>query len=284
MTFEMSRHRQPTRFAYHNKQQVFQNRALTEDEIRAVSPSIFAEGKHESRSERFTYIPTIEVLRGLRREGFVPFMVCQSRSRIEGKSEFTKHMIRLRRVEDVARNGGSPESILVNAHDGTASYQMYGGYWESVCSNGLWVGDTISEVRIPHKGDVTDKVIDAAYSVVDTLKLATEQRSAMKALDLSKDEQLVYARAATELRWDEAKAPVEPQKLLIARRYEDEQDSLWKTFNRVQENVIRGGLQGRTENNRRTTTREVNGIDQNSKLNRALWTLAEEFRKLKSSN
>ena len=33
------------------------------------------------------YIPTIEVLRGLRKEGFEPFMVAQSKSRIEGKSE-----------------------------------------------------------------------------------------------------------------------------------------------------------------------------------------------------
>lgn len=283
MNFSMTRNR-PTRFSSYNKQQVYQNRPLTEDEIRAIAPSIFALGAHESRSAKFTYIPTIEVLRGLRREGFEPFMVCQSRSRIEGKSEFTKHMIRLRRADQINGNGGSPESILVNAHDGTATYQMYGGYWESVCSNGLWVGETISEIRIPHRGDVTGKVIDAAYSVVDTLKLATEQRSAMKALDLSKDEQVVYAKAAAELRWDEGKAPVEPQTLLITRRPEDEQNSLWKTFNRVQENVIRGGLQGRTGDNRRTTTREINGIDQSSKLNRALWTLAEEFRKLKSSN
>ena len=29
-------------------------------------------------------------------------------------------------------------------------------------------------------------------------------------------------------------------------------------------------------------TREVNGIDQNTKLNRALWTLAEEMKRLKT--
>jgi len=45
---------------------------------------------------RYTYIPTIEVMRGLRREGFEPFMVAQGQSRIEGKADFTKHMIRLR--------------------------------------------------------------------------------------------------------------------------------------------------------------------------------------------
>jgi len=43
-------------------------------QMRQTAPSIFASGKHASRSERYSYIPTIEVLRGLRTEGFEPFM------------------------------------------------------------------------------------------------------------------------------------------------------------------------------------------------------------------
>ena len=59
---------------------------LSEEQMRAAAPSVFAEGKHASRSERYTYIPTIEVLRGLRKEGFEPFMVAQGASRVEGKA------------------------------------------------------------------------------------------------------------------------------------------------------------------------------------------------------
>ena len=73
--------------------------------MRLAAPSIFAAGKHASRSERYTYIPTIEVLRGLRKEGFEPFMVAQSASRIEGKTEFTKHMIRMRHAGAGRRPG-----------------------------------------------------------------------------------------------------------------------------------------------------------------------------------
>ncbi|MEO6563084.1 MAG: hypothetical protein ABIN99_08575 [Nitrosospira sp.] len=46
--------------------------------------------------------------------------------------------------------------------------------------------------------------------------------------------------------------------------------------------MIKGGLRGRSRNGRTTTTRAVNGIDQNVKINRALWVLAEEMRKLKA--
>jgi hypothetical protein len=46
------------------------NEALTDDQLRAAVPSIFATEAHESRSARFTPIPTIKVLDGLRAEGF----------------------------------------------------------------------------------------------------------------------------------------------------------------------------------------------------------------------
>ena len=85
-----------TRFA-RNTFVVRSDTPLAEDQMRSAAPSVFAAGKHDSRSERYTYIPTIDVLRGLRKEGFEAFMVAQGRCRIEGKAEFTKHMIRLRR-------------------------------------------------------------------------------------------------------------------------------------------------------------------------------------------
>ena len=73
------------------------------------------------------YIPTIEVLRGLRKEGFEPFMVAQGQSRVEGKAEFTKHMIRIRHAGHVSTRPEANEIILINSHDGASSYQMLAG-------------------------------------------------------------------------------------------------------------------------------------------------------------
>ena len=115
-----------TRFA--NSTHVLRSQTpLAEDQMRAAAPSIFAAGKHASRSERYTYIPTIEVLRGLRTEGFEPFMVAQGKSRIEGKTEFTKHLIRMRHSGQVSTKPEANEIILINSHDGASSYQMLAG-------------------------------------------------------------------------------------------------------------------------------------------------------------
>ncbi len=256
--------------------------ALSDDQIARVAPSIFADGKHESRSDRYTYISTGDVLKALRTEGFQPFMACQTRVRLEGKKEHTKHMLRLRHA-DMITGSEADEIILLNSHDGTSSYQMVAGQFRFVCSNGLVVGDCVEDLRIPHKGDVIGRVIEGAFTVLDTFETVKEQKELMNSVILSRDEQRVFADAALTLRYDsDDKAPITGEKLLQPRRYEDRKDDLWTTFNRVQENLIAGGLAGRNAAGKRTTTRSVTSMDKDMKLNRALWTLAEGMRSLKA--
>jgi len=124
---------------------------LSDDQIRRVSPSIFAEGKHESRSDRYAYIPTGAVLTALRTEGFQPFMVCQTRVRDEGKREHTKHMVRLRHATQI--NGAEAnEIILLNSYDGTSSYQLLAGLlrlWPAVHGQNYFPRQTMySQVRL----------------------------------------------------------------------------------------------------------------------------------------
>lgn len=116
-----------------------QERPLTNDELVKVVPSVFSEEKHNSRSDRYTYIPTITLLDKLREEGFQPFFACQSRVRDEDKRGHTKHMVRLRR-EGANKGTEVPEIILLNSHDGSSSYQMIPGMFRFVCTNGLVCG------------------------------------------------------------------------------------------------------------------------------------------------
>jgi hypothetical protein len=254
---------------------------LTDDQIKTVAPSIFAEDKHQSRTERYTYIPTIDIINGLRKEGFSPFMVCQSRTRDESKREHAKHMIRLRHANQI-HDKEANEIILLNSHDGTSSYQMLGGVLRFVCQNGLIAGNNINDIRIPHKGDIVNDVIDGAFRVLNDFEQINAEKEAMTMLTLSATEQSIFAKSALSLKYDEVlnPAPIAEEKLLRIRRSQDDATDLWTTFNCVQENMIKGGLRGRTATGKTTSTRPVNGIDQNVKLNRALWILAAEMKKL----
>ena len=257
---------------------------LSDDQIHRVAPSIFADAPHESRSQRYAYIPTAAVLTELRKEGFQPFMVTQTRVRDEGKREHTKHMIRLRHASQI--NGAEAnEIVLLNSHDGTSSYQMLAGMFRFVCSNGLVCGDTVADVRVPHKGDVSGHVIEGAYEVLRGFDRVKDSRDAMRAITLDEGEAEVFARAALALKYDPTDnkpAPITESQILMPRRFDDRRPDLWSVFNRTQENLTKGGLHGRSANGRRQQTRPVQGIDSDIRLNRALWLLADGLRQLKA--
>lgn len=268
-------------------------RALTEDELRRAAPSIFATTAHDSRSERFQPIPTIEVLRGLMAEGFMPVGAKQSGTRDESKRDFTKHMIRLRRIDHDRKyevGGTVCEILLKNANDGTSAYDLMAGLFRIQCLNSLVTQtSTIDSVKVRHSGDVMGKVIEGTYRVMGEAEKALAAPADWSQVKLDRDEREIFAEAAHFIRFADAEGNVDtaikPQQLLMPRRYDDRGDDLWTTFNVAQENVIRGGLRGvgRDANGhrRRTTTRAVNGIDQDVKLNKALWTLTEKMAALK---
>ncbi|MCR4158342.1 DUF945 domain-containing protein [Kerstersia gyiorum] len=257
---------------------------LSDDQIHRVAPSIFAEAPHESRSQRYAYIPTATVLTELRKEGFQPFMVTQTRTRHEDRRDYTKHMIRLRHASQINARGEANEIILLNSHDGTSSYQMLAGMFRFVCSNGLVCGDTVADVRVPHKGDVAGQVIEGAYQVLHGFDHALESRESMQAITLDEGEAEVFARAALSLKYDDPDkpAPITESQILMPRRFDDRRPDLWSVFNRTQENLTKGGLHGRSANGRRQQTRPVQGIDSDIRLNRALWLLADGLRQLKA--
>ncbi len=50
-------------------------------------PFVFSGDKHKSWSERYTYIPEINIINKLRDEAFLPFFACQSLIRNLGRRE-----------------------------------------------------------------------------------------------------------------------------------------------------------------------------------------------------
>ncbi|MEP9268639.1 DUF932 domain-containing protein [Enterobacter asburiae] len=257
--------------------QIRRDRPLTHDELRQHVPSVFGEDKHESRSDRYCYIPTITLLENLQREGFQPFFACQSRVRDPDRREHTKHMLRLRRAGQI-NDQQVPEIIILNSHDGASSFQLLPGIFRSVCTNSLVCGQSFGEIRVPHRGNVVERVIEGAYEVLGIFDQVEEKREAMQSLLLPPPAQHALAKAALMYRFGEEHQPVTEAQALSPRRWQDEKNDLWTVFNRLQENLSKGGLVGRSAQGKRSRTRAVNGIDGDLKLNRALWVMAEQLQ------
>lgn len=278
------------------------------DALKANVPSVFAVGAHDSRSDRYGVVSTAEVLRALWSEGWCPVMALEAEPRDVAKLGFQKHMLRLRRIDDVARTDGGgwndgtmrardsvSELVLVNSFDGSTSFQCLAGRWRFICANGMMTGTRFDEIRVPHRRNIVQGVVEAAAQIGGTFDAVEASVEAMRSVQLTAPERMDFANAAHALRFpvkvaeDGSKTgetPIAASQLLHPRRSADTGTDLWSVFNVVQENVIKGGLSARAPraNHRRgrmTTTREVGGIDGNVRLNRALWTLAEEALELK---
>lgn len=260
---------------------------LSNDQLARIAPSIFAQNADEKRSDKYRFVPTIDVLDALRDEGFFPVGVKASRSRTEEGAEFVKHHIRLRREKDLNTKLTTfdqviPELALTNSHNGTSGFILDAALHRLVCSNGLVCAMSQGALRYRHMGGdgLIGRVIEGAYEIVNDFPLIADSVEEWSGIELSRPQQIAFARSALPLRFEEGSG-IQPEQLLAPKRMGDRKPDLFTVFNVVQENIIRGGLNaGRTKRGVRQTTRGITSVDRDLKLNRSLWTLASEMAKL----
>lgn len=259
------------------------NSELTTELLERYAPAIFASAPQSGVSKRYNQVKTVDVIDGLRKEGWKPTWVSQSRVRQEYREGFQKHMIKFRHSDDIGTTRPEmAEIVMVNSHDRSSSFQIHAGVFRLICANGMILADeTFAKLRVNHMADA-DAVIGEALRVPTEIPRIMDNIDSMKRCDIG-GYQLALAEAAMILRWGSVEdAPIKANRLLQVNRRGDEGTDLWRTFNRVQEGVIRGGQryisQGGDGNLRRGTVRPVKGLDENTKLNKALWHLAESMK------
>lgn len=266
---------------------------LSDAELRSIAPSIFAEGAHETRSDRFCFVPTIDIINGLRKEGFMPVWAGASKSRMPDRKGHGKHMVRFRRDVSQLVAGSVPEVVLVNAHDGSAAYRIDAGSFRFVCANGMICADGMSTTaRVKHSGDVLDNVIEGTFEVIKEADEALAQSAEWQGITLKRDEQEAFAEMALIARFgydeEEPGKPgtlITPDKFLRARRADDREigsplakRDVFHTMQVLQENAMKGGILSiDPKNHRRSRTRPVNGIDQTLHVNKTISALAKMF-------
>ncbi len=82
-------------------------------------------------------------------------------------------------------------------------------------------------------------------------------------------------QAALTYRYGDEHQPVTTADILTPRRREDYGKDLWSAYQTIQENMLKGGISGRSAKGKRIHTRAIHSIDTDIKLNRALWVMAE---------
>lgn len=252
------------------------DRSLSLEQIRRQAPAVFAMAPSERLSERYVFIQTQRVLEGLASAGFVPTEARQWLGR-RSDPEHARHMIRLRRnCETVDLHECVPEVVFLNSHNGTSGYQLRVGIFRALCTNGLIVSAALfPAICVSHRKDVVDEAIAGALSLAARFDELGGLIERMQQRRLSCGEQMHFAEQAMELRYPVlASAGVVPSDLLACHRPQDDGVDLWRTFNRVQENLLRGGFHKYSASGRLTSARRIRSIKEDVRLNSALWDLS----------
>lgn len=254
---------------------------LSDGDIKRLCPAAFATAPRDDVSTKYGFVSTVELIHAMRDNGFVPTQVNSYMRRSSDKAEFTKHLIRFRpdgpNLKKLTRGDVVPQIILVNSHDRSSQFHLFGGLWRLICSNGLMVseGAHCTPMVVRHTTSAVSGLLDASGKLIKEQKYVFEHVDAMKATTLTEKQARLFAEEALALRPTRAGA-IDPTQLLKVHRPEDEGFDLWRVYNRTQENLMKGGLSGVTENNRAIVTRGITSVNADLVINAGLWRIAVE--------
>lgn len=258
--------------------------ALTLQDIKDLAPAALAQEPSSRVSPKYSFLPTRVVAEALHEEGWVVTEARQSHTRKTGPSRYGKHQLAFTHRDILSKGLDEiPRIYLSNSHDGGAKWWMRAGVLREICSNGMTVSDgLVQAVGIRHSNHTIEEVVATANAFRANGDLIAAHIADFKKIDLSPAAAVEFARLAIDLRFrTDSEALVAMHDILQPQRSQDAGNDLWRTFNRVQEWLLKGGFpvyRNATGNDwTERKARGIKAIDESSKLNTGLWALAEQF-------
>ena len=297
--------------AYHNTvvNKVLKHQALNDEDIKYLCPVAFkdkmtkAEINRLGLSKHYSFVPTMNVVNDLRALGYEVVDAKQVSARKKSTKGYQKHMItlehpkyKLDQVKEVEIADGEtetqvkkpteyPQILLTNSHDGGNAFTLSAGIFRLVCSNGLVIKtEDYGSARLVHKGYSFEAVQTLVKEFETTVAEVLDKITEMKKVQLTKDQQIEFAKQAALLRFksksyneDNIEKVVNIDDLLNVERKEDAGNGLYEVFNRVQESLINGKYTYLGTKDKPRKARPIKNFKQNIEVNKKLSELAFEL-------
>ena len=265
------------------------HQGLTDSEIEVICPVAFKETMSKTEianlglSKHYSFVPTSKVINDLRTMGWNPVDAVQIKSRKKSTNGYQKHMVTFEndsyKVEGATEY---PQLLLTNSHDGDNAFTLSAGIFRLVCSNGLVIKtEDYGTSRLVHKGYSFDAIQDLVNQFIATIDETLTKITAMKEVELTKTQQIEFAKTAALLRFTEKayneeniSKVVDLDDLLNAERKEDKGDGLWEVYNRVQESLVQGKFHYVGGNKKSRKARPIKNFKQSIDVNKKLSELA----------
>ena len=274
------------------QEKVKNHQALNDDEIKLLCPVAFKDKMTKSEinklglSEHYSFVPTMNVINDLRELGYEVTDAKQVKARKKSTNGYQKHLVTLEHPKyKVEGSKEYPQILLTNSHDGGNAFTLSAGIFRLVCSNGLVIKtEDYGSARLVHKGYSFEAVQKLVKEFEETVDEVLTRITAMKKIQLTKEQQIEFAKQAALLRFkaksyneDNIGKVVDLDDLLNVDRKEDAGDGLYEVFNRVQESLINGKYHYLGTKDKRRKARPIKNFKQNIEVNSKLSKLAFEL-------
>jgi len=234
-----------------------------------------ADQAHPKMSARYKTVQTNLIAQKFKDLGFIVDGVYHRRSRVANRAGYGRHMVKLSHPEllkTTDHNDVKMQLIVTNSFDGSSAFKIQLGFFRFVCANGMIVGETLESYRHKHTGMILEELDDSIDRIVAQVKNLSALLSKMKEKNLSTAQIISFEREAMKLRSDKIQT-VE----WTARREEDKPLDLFTVYNRIQEDLVRGGTAATSASGRVRVLREIKGVDKLRELNEKLFDLAVKY-------
>ena len=256
---------------------------LTNEQLKQQAPALFTEEPHYDVSDKYHFIPTIDVINEIKANNWYPVTVSEASVRDNDKEGYQQHLVRFRHFDDLLfPQENAVELLLFNSHDRSKSFSISAGIYRFVCANGLVIADSVFErYKIKHLGDRENDVATAVANITAIKPKLMHRIQTLESIELSELEKESFARSSTPLRF-EKHLKVDYNDLLTPHRDEDTNDNLYTVMNVIQENLLRGNISGvNSITGRKFTSKEITSISKDVEVNQGLWDIAERIASIK---
>ena len=266
---------------------------LTTAQILDNCPAAFTKTKNPELSGRYGFVDTAAAISILNDHGWNPVRAVQKPSRLSENIPFQEHMISFAATDNNDREN-QPNIILYNSHNGKSALKLFVGVYRMLCSNGIIAGDSLFESKMRHSATTANGFSKLIQSQSDNVPALMDKIDGMQNQILDHDQIVDFAYDAVNLRWDMLQeTPPEDRtgsyadqfrtvkQALRVRRHGDGGNDKYTVFNRLQESLIRGGveIESYTKRNPNGATRKAKplaSLAETVRVNRELWNLADK--------
>ena len=257
---------------------------LTNEELKEKAPSLFCEQPYHEVSDKYHFIPTIDIVEQLRSKSWFPVTVSEAGVRDSDKDGFQSHYVRFQSFSDLINPSANVvELLLFNSHDRSKSFTISAGVYRYVCANGLVIADSVFDsYKIKHLGERDNDVTNAVERITEVKPKLLDKITAFENIKLSQDEKEAFVQSSLPLRFESHLELDDANELLIPLRDEDMQDDLYTTLNILQENLLSSKISGyNKDTGRKFTSKEITSISKDVEINKGLWDIAERIASIK---